>query len=62
MAFFVNLSGNFTLVGASANLVLANLAERSGYRISFGLFVKYSFLITTTSVFISTAYLWLRYL
>ena len=62
LALGADLGGNFTLVGASANVVVASLAERSGYKISFVLFLKYSVLITFVSVLVSTAYLWLRYL
>ena len=57
-----DLGGNFTIVGASANVVVASLAERSGYHISFAHFLKKSFLITLVCVLISTAYLWLFYL
>jgi Na+/H+ antiporter NhaD/arsenite permease-like protein len=57
-----DFGGNLTLVGASANVVVASLAERRGYKISFGLFFKYSVFITLVSILISTAYLWLRYL
>ncbi len=62
LALGADFGGNFTLVGASANVVVASLAERSGYKITFGLFLKYSFLITLVSILVSTAYLWLRYL
>jgi Na+/H+ antiporter NhaD/arsenite permease-like protein len=57
-----DLGGNFTIVGASANVVVASLAERSGYHISFVHFLKKSFLITFVSILIATAYLWLFYL
>ncbi len=35
------LGGNFTLIGASANIVAAAIAEREGCRISFLTFLKY---------------------
>lgn len=57
-----DLGGNLTLVGASANVVVANLAERNGYKISFGHFFKYSVAITLVSIIVSSVYLWLRYL
>jgi Na+/H+ antiporter NhaD/arsenite permease-like protein len=57
-----DLGGNFTIVGASANVVVASLSERSGYHISFAHFLKKSFLITFISILIATAYLWLFYL
>ncbi len=62
LALGADLGGNFTLVGASANVVVASVAERSGYHISFVLFMKYSFIITLVTIFISMGYLWLRYL
>jgi Na+/H+ antiporter NhaD/arsenite permease-like protein len=56
------LGGNLTIVGASANVVVANLAMRSGYRITFWEFLRYGSLIVLASLVISTAYLWVRYL
>jgi Na+/H+ antiporter NhaD/arsenite permease-like protein len=34
------MGGNSTLIGASANLVTAGIAERAGYRITYGTFFK----------------------
>jgi Na+/H+ antiporter NhaD/arsenite permease-like protein len=62
LALGADLGGNFTLVGASANVVVASMAERSGYPISFIGFTKYSFLITLVSIFVAMGYLWLFYL
>ncbi|UCD99169.1 MAG: ArsB/NhaD family transporter [Chloroflexota bacterium] len=56
------LGGNATLVGASANLVVANLATRSGHPIRFGTFLKYGLVTTFISLVIASAYIWLRYL
>lgn len=56
------LGGNGTLVGASANLVVAGLAEKSGYRIKFSEFMKTGMLVMVFSLVISTVYVWLRYL
>jgi len=56
------LGGNGTLVGASANLVVAGLAEKSGYKIKFVEFMKMGMVIMIFSVAISTVYVWLRYL
>jgi Na+/H+ antiporter NhaD/arsenite permease-like protein len=56
------LGGNLTLVGASANIVVANLAERDGHAITFGQFVRYGSIVVLMSLTISTAYLWIRYL
>jgi Na+/H+ antiporter NhaD/arsenite permease-like protein len=62
LALGADLGGNFTLVGASANVVVASLAERSGYHISFIRFLKYSFVITLISILVSMLYLWLFHL
>jgi Na+/H+ antiporter NhaD/arsenite permease-like protein len=56
------LGGNGTLVGASANLAVAGIAERSGVRFSFLAFTKYGIGVMLISVGISNLYLWLRYL
>jgi Na+/H+ antiporter NhaD/arsenite permease-like protein len=62
LALGADLGGNFTIVGASANVVVASLAERSGYHISFMRFLKYSFVITLISILVSMLYLWLFHL
>jgi len=56
------LGGNGTLVGASANVVVSNIAAKSGKHISFMTFTKYGVIITLESMLISTIYLWIRYL
>jgi Na+/H+ antiporter NhaD/arsenite permease-like protein len=56
------LGGNGTLVGASANVVIANIASKSGKPISFMEFTKYGVLIMFQSLILSSVYLWLRYL
>ena len=62
LALGADLGGNFTLVGASANVVVATLAARSGHPISFRYFLKYGSLTTLLSLLLATAYLYLRYL
>jgi len=56
------LGGNGTLVGASANLTVAGLAERAGHPIRFIPFMKVAFGLMLLSVAISNVYLVLRYL
>jgi Na+/H+ antiporter NhaD/arsenite permease-like protein len=56
------LGGNLTIVGASANVVVANLADRAGHRIRFVDFLRYGAAVVAASLVISTAYLWFRYL
>ncbi|MBU1932269.1 hypothetical protein KJ965_06290, partial [Patescibacteria group bacterium] len=56
------LGGNGTIVGASANVVVINLARKNGYKISFFRFLKYGALFLLESMIICTIYLYLRYL
>lgn len=56
------LGGNFTLVGASANVVVAGIAERAKHPISFVRFLKYGIPLTLQGIAISALYLWLRFL
>ena len=56
------LGGNGTLVGASANLVVAGLAERAGQPIRFLPFMLMAFPLMLGSIAVSSVYLWLRYL
>jgi Na+/H+ antiporter NhaD/arsenite permease-like protein len=56
------LGGNGTLIGASANLTVAGIAERNGIEFSFLTYTKYAFGLMLLSVAICHAYLWLRYL
>lgn len=56
------LGGNGSLVGASANLIVAGFAERAGHRIRFIKFMAIAFPLMLLSVVIATAYIYLRYL
>ncbi|MFX4262403.1 SLC13 family permease [Pelotomaculum propionicicum] len=56
------LGGNGSLIGASANVVVAGLAEKRGFLITFVNFIKIAFPMMLMSVAISMAYLLLRYL
>jgi Na+/H+ antiporter NhaD/arsenite permease-like protein len=56
------LGGNLTIVGASANIVVANLAARDGQPITFMQFFRYGAVVVFVSLAISTGYVWLRYL
>ena len=55
------LGGNGTIIGASANVVAAGLAEESGNDISFNRFFKTGFPIMILTLFISTIYCVIRY-
>jgi Na+/H+ antiporter NhaD/arsenite permease-like protein len=55
------LGGNGSLVGASANLIVAGFAERSGQPIHFMSFMLMAFPMMMLSVLISAVYVYLRY-
>ena len=56
------LGGNGTLIGASANLAVAGIAERNGIAFGFLTFLKLAFPMMILSVAIAMGYLLLRYL
>lgn len=56
------LGGNGTLIGASANVIVAGLAAKEGHPISFGKFLLISFPLMLLSILICTVYVYLRYL
>jgi len=56
------LGGNGSLIGASANLIVAGFAERAGHRIKFLPFMLLAFPLMLVSIGIATVYLYLRYL
>jgi Na+/H+ antiporter NhaD/arsenite permease-like protein len=62
LAIGADLGGNATIIGASANVILAGMAEREGHRISFVEFLRYGLPVTVGSMIVATAYVWLRYL
>jgi Na+/H+ antiporter NhaD/arsenite permease-like protein len=56
------LGGNGTIIGASANVVIVDIARRAGYQISFWRFFAFGFPVMVGSIIISSLYLWLRFL
>ncbi|HEX6129297.1 MAG TPA: ArsB/NhaD family transporter [Candidatus Limnocylindria bacterium] len=62
LAAGADLGGNATIIGASANVILASMAEREGHPISFVTFFRYAAPVTIGSILIAMAYIWLRYL
>ena len=56
------LGGNGTLIGASANVVVASMAAQRGRPISFIDFMKTAFPLMILSIIISMAYVYIRYL
>ena len=55
------LGGNGTLIGASANVVLAGISEKNGHPISYMQFLKVGFPLMILSVIICTVYLLVLY-
>jgi Na+/H+ antiporter NhaD/arsenite permease-like protein len=56
------LGGNGSIIGASANVIVAGFAARSGYPIGFFRFMKLAFPLMLMSIVISTVYIYLRFL
>ncbi|WP_163970107.1 ArsB/NhaD family transporter [Oceanobacillus halotolerans] len=56
------LGGNATLIGASANIVVAGLAEGANQRIPFIRFMLYGVPFVLFSLVVSTIYIYVRYL
>ncbi|HLS07574.1 ArsB/NhaD family transporter [Lentibacillus sp.] len=56
------LGGNATLIGASANVVVAGLAEGANQKLSFIRFMLYGLPFVILSLMVSTVYIYVRYL
>ena len=56
------LGGNFTIIGAAANVLVSETAHSKGHTISFIGFLKYGTIVTTVALVLSSVYLYLRYL
>jgi len=61
LALGADFGGNLTLIGASANVVVAGMSERAGQKISFVKFMLYGIPVTLVSLLIATLYVVLRY-
>lgn len=55
------LGGNGTYLGAAANIIIADMAEREGSRISFSAFMKTGVRVVLISLAVSSIYLVVRY-
>jgi Na+/H+ antiporter NhaD/arsenite permease-like protein len=55
------MGGNSTLIGASANLVTAGIAERAGYRITYAEFFKAGMPAMIITVTIGMLWLFIRF-
>jgi Na+/H+ antiporter NhaD/arsenite permease-like protein len=56
------IGGNGTLIGASANITVAGIAERNGVRFSFARYTRSAVGLTILSIAICHVYIYLRYL
>jgi len=55
------LGGNGTIIGASANVIVAGIAEKEGYPLSYTKYFVYGFPLMLLSIIISMVYLTLFY-
>lgn len=56
------LGGNGTLIGASANVVVAGMASAHGVKLTFVDYLKIAFPLMILSIIISSVYIYVRYL
>lgn len=56
------LGGNGTLIGASANVVVAGMASAHGVKLTFMDYLKIAFPLMILSIIISSVYIYVRYL
>ncbi len=61
LALGADFGGNLTLIGASANVVVAGMSERAGQRIPFLKFMLYGIPVTLVSLVVATVYILVRY-
>jgi len=61
LALGADLGGNATLIGASANIVVAGIAARSGHPIGFWQFTKYGLVMAGVTIAVASVYVQLRY-
>jgi Na+/H+ antiporter NhaD/arsenite permease-like protein len=62
LAIGADLGGNATLIGASANVILAGMSEREGHPITFSQYLRFGVPVTLGTMVIATVYLWIRFL
>src|SRR2546425_4717544 len=62
LALGANLGGNATVIGASANVVVASMSEARGYPITFVHYLKYGVPATLVTMLVATVDVWVRYL
>ena len=56
------LGGNGSLIGSSANLIVAGIAEQNGVQIRFFPFMRVAFPLMLMQVAIANVFIWWRYM
>jgi len=56
------IGGNFTMIGAAANVLMSETANSHGHPISFMRFLKYGAITTTVALSLSSVFLYFKYL
>lgn len=56
------LGGNLTIIGAAANVIVSETSAAKGHHIEFINYLKYGSIAVVTSLVLSSAYIWLRFL
>lgn len=56
------LGGNATIIGASANVIIVDVARKAGYGISFWQFARIGMPVTIGSMLLCSIYLWWLFL
>ncbi len=56
------LGGNMTIIGAAANVIVSENANKEGHPISFMRFMKYGVCVVAISLILSTVYLYFKFL
>jgi Na+/H+ antiporter NhaD/arsenite permease-like protein len=62
LALGANFGGNATIVGASANVVVASMSEARGYPITFIQYLRYGVPATLATMVVATIDIWIRHL
>jgi Na+/H+ antiporter NhaD/arsenite permease-like protein len=62
LALGANFGGNATIIGASANVVVASMSEARGYPITFVQYLRYGVPATLATMVVATIDIWIRYL
>ena len=56
------LGGNFTIIGAAANVIVSETSAHHGHKIEFMQFLKYGFVVMLISLALSSVYIWMKFL